>query len=165
MIANRLTFVLTIVCAGLGTWVFDQWRLYQTGPQDTAQQTATAAAGAGQGVKPPRLPPMPPLASYSEVVERPLFSSTRRPPPEAEKPTVVAARLPVNYRLEGTALSPRGRVAVVRDTRSSTLHRLALGEQVDGWQLEQVRPGQAALTQGERKIQLELDRPGNTPVR
>lgn len=165
MIANRLTLLLTIACAGLGTWVFNQWNLYQTGLQDAAQHAATAAADAVQGIKPPRLPPMPPLASYSEVVERPLFTSTRRPPPEQEKPAVVAARLPVNYRLEGTALSPRGQVAVVRDTRTSTLHRLAVGEQVDGWQLEQIRPGQAALTQGARKLELELDRPGNTPVR
>jgi hypothetical protein len=164
MKVGRLTLVLLLLCAGLGAWVFQQWMAYQAAAPAPLQQAA-AGTPSGGGVRAPDPPPMAPLASYSEIVERPLFVQTRRPPPEAEVAQAAAPNPPGNYRLEGTALTPVGRVAVVRNTRTSALHRLAVGDEVDGWQLEEVEPGQAALSQGPRKLQLELEWPTSTPVR
>ena len=164
MRVGRLTLVLLILCVGLGAWVLQQWVAYRTAAPAAVQQ-ATAGTPTTAAVRAPDPPPMAPLASYSEIVERPLFVRTRRPPPEPEVAQQVVKKAPGNFKLEGTALSPDGQVAVLRNTRTSEMHRLRMGQSVDGWQLDQVQPGQAALSQGEQKLQLELERPIGSPVR
>ena len=127
---GRLSLVLLLACVGLAAWVFQQWVAYQAAAPAPVQQAA-AGTPAGGGVRAPDPPPMAPLASYSEIVERPLFVKTRRPPPEPEAQQQVVKKAPGNFKLEGTALSPDGQVAVLRNTRTSELHRLRMGQSVD----------------------------------
>lgn len=162
MRVDRLSILLTLVCVGLAGWVYQQWLAYRTVVPDLVPRS-NAVVESRQPASAP--PPMAPLASYSEIVERPLFDASRRPPPEPEAKQAAAPKPPTNYKLEGTAVMPDNQVAVVRNKRTSELHRLAVGESVGGWQLDEVIPGHAALSQGTQKIQLELERPTSTPVR
>ncbi|MDJ0739729.1 MAG: hypothetical protein QNJ91_08425 [Gammaproteobacteria bacterium] len=164
MRVGRLTVVLLVVCAALGAWVFQQWKAYATAAPEPLQQ-ADSGAPRDSGVRAPEPLPMPPLASFSEIVERPLFVQTRRPAPAPEPGQQQVRATPGNFKLEGTALSPDGDVAVLRNTRTSEMHRVLVGQSIDGWKLDVVEPGHAALSQGAQKLQLELERPIGTSVR
>lgn len=158
------TWVLLLACLGQGAWVLQQWMGFRSGGPQPPQQAAAGKAAASS-VRAPNPPPMAPLAGYGEIVERPLFAQTRRPPPEPEPQQRVAKRPTGNLKLEGTALAPGGQVAVLRNTRTSRLHRVLIGQRVDGWQLDQVGPGHVALSQGVQKLKLALERPDGTSVR
>lgn len=158
MMALRQTLSLLVICGALGVWVYLQWTAVGQGDPEVAGAEPQAVKGESLPM-PPQPPLMPPLSSYAEIVERPLFNETRRPPPAPETPVVAAQINPTQFRLEGTALTAKQRVAVLRDTRTNQLHRLAEGDQLDGWQVSSVQAGTIALSQGAQTLQLELERP------
>jgi hypothetical protein len=65
-------------------------------------------------------------------------------------------------RLEGIALTPEARIAVVRDIPTNKLLRLAEGDKHQGWVVVSVEATSATLKQGERthQLMLELDKKG-----
>ena len=74
---------------------------------------------------------VPPLAAYAAVVERPLFSPSRRPPVVAEAtaaPTAPARKLT----LRGIVLSPHKRIALIETEGAPEPRWLAEGETLQG---------------------------------
>ncbi len=85
---------------------------------------------------------LPELDRYAEVVERPLFVRTRRPVPPAAGPQAVVAgsegRLG-QYALSGVVITPEERFAILRGTGDNKLHRVADGQDFQGWTVQAIQ--------------------------
>ncbi len=106
----------------------------------------------------PRFEP-PPLATLSEMLDRPLFFTDRRIPeaPRREAAPAPPPPPPLRLRLEGIAITGESRVAVLRDVGTHALVQLAEGMTHDGWTLESVDAGGARFSRGEEVTRLLLD--------
>lgn len=92
------------------------------------------------------------------IVERPLFSSSRRPyeAPQsqtASNPTAPARQL--SAKLAGIMLSGESRMALFTHP-SKGLVRLRQGQDVDGWRIEEVREHEVKLSNGDKVTLLKL---------
>jgi hypothetical protein len=91
----------------------------------------------------PLLPPAletPPLDRFAAIVERPLFTATRRPAPAAPAAPVVSAEGLIlgAYRLTGVVVTPTHRLLLLRRQDDRRTIRVAEGEAVDGWTIVRV---------------------------
>jgi len=93
---------------------------------------------------------MPALATYSEVLSRPLFSPTRRPPSE-ETP---AATVSTSMTLIAIVISPRGSHALVRHGTPPLLDRVVEGQTIDGWTTEAIKFDRVILRHGVDVLEL-----------
>jgi hypothetical protein len=121
-------------------------------------------------LKPPApatLPPVPtwdyrapPLAQFSETVERPLFMAERRPPAPGQQDNVppVAAR-PLqrpDVRLLGIVITPERRQALLQEKRGGNVLYLEPGMALDDWQVKTVDPDRVVLAAAGETEELEL---------
>jgi hypothetical protein len=96
------------------------------------------------------------LDQLSAILDRPLFSPTRRPPapPPAPAPIVHAAEPPAppppppNLVLFGVVMDGEGARAIVRAGADKKLVRAQIGDEIDGWKVSQIEG---------RKVVLSLD--------
>jgi hypothetical protein len=170
--AALLPWGLLAVCLGLG------WLIYQELGASPAPQTATAA-GTGQPLpEPPEAVPfvMPPAETFVAVVERPLFSPTRRMPSEAT-PAIVQTKDPIDLELKGVIGSQDQRIAIFlpktpssKNDRSrrarergarpppstSASLQLSEGDTYRDWTLEQIELDAALFVRGEEEAWLEM---------
>lgn len=95
---------------------------------------------------------MPPLASYDEVTARPLFSVTRRPAAIARQASAAMSSLT----LAGVAISRDGRVALIRQDKSTSLTRAREGQQVGGWTVQSIAADRVVVSNGAAQAELKL---------
>jgi hypothetical protein len=114
-------------------------------------------------VPPPRQFAVPPIDAYQEIVTRPLFAETRRPPEESPEPAgeevatpVPAQPLPDGLRLTSVVLTEDTRMALLQDPRSKRLARLRVGQEFEGWRVAEILPGRIVLEQNGNRETLEL---------
>src|SRR3954452_11539538 len=96
------------------------------------------------------------LEQLSTIVDRPLFSPSRRPPapPPAPPPIVQAAEPPAppppppNLVLFGVVMDGESARAVVRSGADKKMVRAQIGDEIDGWKVSQIEG---------RKVVLSLD--------
>ena len=99
----------------------------------------------------------PGIAAFSEVTDRPLFREGRQPPPEQKKAPKVAAKLsPLRVQLEGVAMTPTEKIAVIRDLSSNKILRLEEGMKHQGWELTSITAGRATFKHGETSHEFKL---------
>lgn len=161
MIARRRTgwlapSLLLAVCLALAGVVYRQ---VQTEPP-----VPIAAAG-GEAAPLPALPDqpsftMPPLDTFAAVVERPLFSPTRRPPEEGTV-TIDVSEPELEITLVGVIISAEEQIAIIKPKDGSRLARLSLGDDYQGWTLDSIEPNRATFRRGDiaEHIQLIYDVP------
>ncbi len=117
-----------------------------------------------QRATPPIIPKMPAqklTSDFKAIVERPLFSQTRRPspPPEPAPPAIAAKQeapaAPLAATLIGILISPDIRSAVLRmaDGKNVTIME---GDSVDGWKLSEVLPDIARFKHVTTTIELSF---------
>jgi hypothetical protein len=100
----------------------------------------------------PALTALPPLASFSAIVERPLFSPSRRPPPGTS--TAAAPLVAGRYRLLGVVASgPKKRAFLADGARHIDI---AEGERLDGWTVKQIGADSVLLSSSEGEATLKL---------
>ena len=101
---------------------------------------------------------LPPFAlqtmnAYSGIVQHPLFTPNRQPPPAAG----ASAAPPRKFVLTGIADSGRTAVVLLKDVQTGETERLRLGMPgTGGVELESVEGNTAVLKQGNAHIQLDL---------
>jgi hypothetical protein len=111
-----------------------------------------------------------PLRQLSVTRERPLFSSSRRPPPLAAPPAItpVMVRQPVKppepgrpvVSLVGTIIGIDDQIGVLLDTETHSVVRLRVGEDHRGWILRLIEAREVTLVKdGEQAVTLELRPP------
>ncbi|WP_237481961.1 hypothetical protein [Lichenibacterium dinghuense] len=127
---------------------------------DSIRRAALAAALAASA-SPTRADPS---AEFRAMVERPLFSPSRRPPPPplaALPPPVLPEPAPSapDLTLSGVIAGGGGGVALVRRPQDGAPVRVALGGQIDGWTLSEIRPRTVVLRRDDRSVTLDLPTP------
>ena len=101
-----------------------------------------------------------PLQEFAAISERPLFTSTRRPP--EPEPVVAGAAPPApptplpDLKLVGVAITEELRAALVWDQRNRVFKRLEEGHSESGWDLTQVGPDAVVFTRGETRREIRL---------
>lgn len=149
-------FILLSICVGLSYLIFRQAEGGLPLPDLSlaARPTLTVAAGSA-----PRDPPrLEPLDAFSEVVERPVFFRTRRPPdPEADPPPQAEAASKADFVLSGLIISGKDRLALLRPVRSATVERVHEGEEIDGWLVQAVHADRVVLKRGETVQEILLE--------
>jgi len=100
----------------------------------------------------------PRIATFSEIIERPLFSKDRTPPPEPKIiPAAAAKVLPLRLQLEGVAITPEAKIAVIRDLSNNKMLRLEKGMKHQGWDLISVTATGATFKRGEQSQVITLE--------
>jgi hypothetical protein len=141
--------------------VFQLWRSDPpTGPAP-AQPSSTEAAVSGGGEETAAFS-LRPSEDYVEIVERPLFSRSRRPaPPEETKPGVgaggvedgTAARIALN----GIILTGKRRVALLRFDNDPKVIHVSEGQEAGGWLIEKINADRVVVRRGQQESEIVLD--------
>ena len=115
-----------------------------------------------------------PLTALSGTRERPIFSSSRRPPAPAValasvvKPAAVVPKPKDPERpklfLVGTVASGDERFAVFLDQSTKAAVRLRMGDDYQGWKLRSVQGREATLEKDQQAVILALPQPGDPPA-
>lgn len=95
-------------------------------------------------------PANPPMSTFTEIVARPLFEPSRRPPPpkppDSPTPSVPALQ---PFDLIGVVLSPRGRTALLRPRAKGDVLRVVEGQKISGWKVSEIRSTHVILQRGD----------------
>ena len=140
------------LCLVLAAFVYVQVQREAPGP----------APSGGAGAAPPlaALPDQPsytmaPLEDFAAILERPLFSPTRRPPAQG----VVAAAAPepeLQVTLVGVIISSEEQIAIVRLKDADRFARLSVGDSFQGWILDSIEPSRITFRRGDVEEHIEL---------
>jgi general secretion pathway protein N len=129
-----------------------------------------AAIAHAPSANPPRANPLwvIPLATLSNTRERPIFSSSRRPPPAVASVPVPKAPPPKPARVEhpplslvGTIISDDQSFGIFLDPSTKAALRLKIGEIHQGWMLRSVQSRAATLERDQQTEILNLPEPGS----
>ena len=153
---SAFNLMLLALCGGLGWLAYDR---YTTPPEELSLDEAAAAVAPASGAAPSfKAFRMPPQQSFTELVERPPFTQSRRPPTVAVRTAakVEAPRRDLKLTLIGVILHANKQVALVQKPGRKEVLRLARGEKVDGWQVEGILPDRVVLSQSSDVVELEL---------
>lgn len=152
------------------------WWTSADDPPPTAAPVARAPEPAGAAEPPGALEPyaLPPLERFAGVVERPLFSPTRRmpaieePPPEVEAvpegpaaPESPSGPAEPDLRFFGTVRQGGKSMALVTFPATNAVARLAEGDRVGEWQVVEVDRNRLILGIGEEQRAFQIFGPGS----
>ena len=150
-IGNHLTPYLLVACTlTAGTLALESNNLVQTQgntsrttqPDDKRTERANFTA--------------PGIAAFSEITERPLFNEGREPPAEPVTTVAAAKTSLLRLQLEGVAITPGSKIAVLRDLTSNNMLHLATGGTHQGWELTSISGSVVTFKRGGETQELEL---------
>lgn len=76
---------------------------------------------------------------FENMVERPLFASSRkRPPPATKDPSQVDVKAPPSYELMGVVLNGARAIALLRNPAEGSSFRVQAGDMIGGWRVSKV---------------------------
>ena len=154
---RRMALVLALVVAGCATALYAELQARAEGAQAAAPPPVEPAALALPSIEEPAVA-VPPLAAYAAVVERPLFSPTRRPPVVAAPDEAAPPARRDELTLRGVMLAPHKRVALIEIEGADEEARwLAEGETLQGWTIAAVRERHVVLSEHGETRELALD--------
>lgn len=96
------------------------------------------------------------LGSFMAALDRPLFSSTRKPPAKAEAAVAVPADTLNDVRILGLYSGASGGGAIVRS--EGKVRRVRPGDSLGGWTIKDVRAAELVLARGDETRSLEVKR-------
>ena len=106
-----------------------------------------------------------PIADYNEILERPVFSPTRRPaeesaPAESEQffQSPASQLADGEFKLIGIIIVDESRFALLQTAGTGQTQRVQIGETVDGWRISALSPSTATIERGSEAKTLELER-------
>jgi general secretion pathway protein N len=147
---SRAPFYLLVLCIGLASIVYWQTERPPSLPTNVAGTDGPPEAeptGALQAEF-----TFPPLAAFSEIVARPLFSPSRQPPKEIEDSdsdtAVTPPTMPSHFILAGVVISAEERMVLLRRMNSTDVIRASMGQEIDGWYIELIEPDRVTLRRG-----------------
>ena len=99
---------------------------------------------------------IPPESAFAEVVERPLFSATRRPP-SASAAAAAAATAQGDLVLVGIVTSSAERYALIQHGKPARVDRVAENDALSGWTVESIERDRVILHTGDRRLELSTN--------
>jgi len=158
---TALPVLLLVACAALG-WVIYRQLAAAPAPAPVARQAALEEPAAGSMPVPREAPTfvLPRVETFATIVERPIFSPTRRPPPEAEV-ALDEAFSNLDLLLVGVVISSNERIAIVLPKNHTDVVRLGAGDLFQGWTVDMIEPDRVTFRRDglEEQIELSYDRP------
>jgi len=152
---------LLLICAALGALIVGQLRGGERAATGPASPPAAAESAS------PAMPrfDLPPLEAYAELLERPLFSSTRRPvETDGEVAQVAVTSQGLDVGLTGVIVGDDSKVAIIMPRNAAKPVRLNEGQRFEGWILSEVDPEGVIFRQGTRAQILELNHKAGSAV-
>ena len=164
-ILSKLNLSLCLLCAGLGYFLYQQ-TLQPAERVQRLEASASAQAGAVRQEPAQKMAPMPARSQFSQFIERPPFSATRRPP-QPRRTAVVAKPQPQpmpkpRIVLVGTFVNSVSGVAVIQWLGTDKQLRLSLGESLDGWTLESIQRDRILLRSKSETFEVLLRASGSS---
>jgi hypothetical protein len=101
----------------------------------------------------PPLFAMPDRASLAVILERPVFSETRRP---SEDPAGAQATA-TDFTLAGVVISPSERSALVKPGNSGMIQRVREGDDIGGWMLVEIALDRIKVRRGAIETEMLID--------
>jgi len=165
----KIGLAVLALSAGIGYLTHQEWKKpIESAPLADQPLTATLLAVPNQ---PTLVRKVPPKSKFSQMLERPPFSPTRRPPKavpqkiaKTQSPSPVAAPAPVaapvrdpQLTVVGIIINPSQQIALVRDPREAKLKRLSRGDEIDGWLVEAILPKRVVLSNQKNLFELKLE--------
>lgn len=148
------TLLLCLACLGLASIVY----LRVAGAGGAGDAVPAVAPTFDQDDAIPDDPglPVPPREEFAVVVERPLFSPTRRPAEQATQTAQGAPSEPLDVDLLGIIIWHFQRLALVKPRNDAAVMQLAEGGMVSGWTVVTIEPNRVTLRQGDAEQELRL---------
>jgi type II secretory pathway component PulC len=164
-------FILLLICCGLGYLLWEETNRHAYNFADTINNTKAEAVQ--KPINTEDETQIPPLSSFNEITDRPLFFENREPfvylEPEEEdkipkktvnKPTVKKQQQ--KFMLNAVIITADQRIAIIQSGRGRDLHTISMGESIEGWTLDEVEYGSVKLTNDGETQYLELEVKGST---
>jgi hypothetical protein len=104
----------------------------------------------------PEYKPTATLATQRDIVDRALFNPTRRPAPVALAEAAKKRLQPGQFLLTGTMIVDGKATAFLKESAGGKSRRVALGEEINGMRVAEVKPDRVKLTLGEESEDLVL---------
>ena len=140
-----LAIALSVACIGLAAIIDFEWDTPLIAPSPAPTDAGASARKIADDTTRFTLPP---IKTYSAVVDRPLFSEDRRPPPRSAS---ASARPWSSLSLVGIVIAPGSREALIRHGTPAVIAHLRAGQEVDGWEVRSILSDRVVLTaRGER---------------
>lgn len=111
----------------------------------------------------------PDISVFNEMIQRPLFNKTRLPFVVPESPQTVVK--PKNTKkqeqlsLSAVVITPETQMAIIEKGKKKSLHRVSLGESIDGWVVESIKPHSIDIKKGNVRKILELEIKSSTAMK
>lgn len=153
MTRQGMTYALGALCAMLCAVIVYEF-VATDGPT-----LASVAPPFGSPTPPPApIKTLPPIDTYAEVAQRPLFSPTRQPAPLQATPDVGGN---VNgFFLTSIVVDGGQRLALIQHGRPPVLSRVTEGQSVEGWTVQTIESERVVLQRAGTAQELKLkDRP------
>lgn len=143
-----------VACLGLGLLVHDELMNPPAPPAARGPQSEAAT------VEP--LPPEPavslaPLEDFAAIVERPVFSRSRRPDAAPAQPAPEPVKRVPEFSLAGTIIAEHGRFALAVTEYDGSPVRVAEGRSIDGWTVARIESDRVLLRRGDREHLMILE--------
>jgi hypothetical protein len=157
---NARTILLLLVIGLTGGYLYFQWSipLSQVSPMSEKTVDPGGAQTSDTEVATAKFVPVP-IKAYKEITERPLFVEGRLPPVEPEQKTSVVRRpsKPLHLKLEGVAMMPDNKIAIIRDLDTNELLHISQGMKKNDWKVESVNSESATITRKVERLVLKLE--------
>ncbi len=144
---------MILLGVALVPWLFDPADYLAAGPG------AQATVGLAEAPMTPRFDP-PPIEQFSAIVERPIFTATRRTarrqPVAPSAPASSAGLILGRYQVVGVVVTPGNRRVLLKRVGGAETIRLKEGEEIDGWTLVNVTRDDVVLESGGRREKIEV---------
>lgn len=160
---------LVLAFAGVSGFllIFAAWQIVWPVSASISAETPASATGHPQATAPAGPYSLPPRETYTEIEQRPLFVSGRRPPAAAPSQAAQSNGLD-KYAILGIIAAPDRAEAVLKAPTGDTLH-LRAGQALEGWTLETIQPRKLVFSSAGQRQEIELKigrlQPGQTPPR
>ena len=149
------TLLLCLACLGLASTIYWQVTSATRGDRNAAPAAEPAFDQDNAIPDDPGLP-VPPRERFAAVVERPLFSPTRRPTEQVAEAAQGAPSEPLDVDLLGVVIWRLQRLALVRPRNAADVMQLAVGGMVSGWTVVTIEPNRVTFRQGEAEQVVRL---------
>jgi type II secretory pathway component PulC len=152
---DLLTWLLGLACIALAWVIYEE--IDDRSPSEVPGATDIAALPADQTAPPQTVFAMPDKDSLAVILERPIFSQTRRRSGGMADEQATST----DFTLSGVVISATQRFALVQPAAGGIIHRLKEGEDIGGWILVEIEPDRIILRRGtvEAEVLLDYDAP------
>jgi type II secretory pathway component PulC len=158
--SNLLSLALALCGVGLAAFAYAELRMEVDDEPIAAVPDRADAAEAAAKPEPFTLPP---LAELQEVVQRPLFSESRRPPAVVPASTPQVVRELDSLSLLGVVITPDDRHALIQSDPQGKPERVHQGQALAGWTVEGILPDRVVFRRGETREELRIKEPEHPP--